>query len=172
MNLKRFILLLFTGFVYGTLMAQVSEQEANLKAAFIYNFTKYIDWGNYNDRNEFVIDVLGDTTIANSLEQIAKEETINNKPIVVHVLENPSQAVDCDILFISKNCHFTLDKILPLVGKGVLTVSEQPGYARHGTAFNFIIVNNKLKFEANLKAISSAGLKAGSQLLKLARIIE
>ena len=172
MNLKRFILLLFTGFVYGTLMAQVSEQEANLKAAFIYNFTKYIDWGNYNDRNEFVIDVLGDTTIANSLEQIAKEETINNKPIVVHVLENPSQAVGCDILFISKNCHFTLDKILPLVGKGVLTVSEQPGYARQGTAFNFIIVNNKLKFEANLKAISSAGLKAGSQLLKLARIIE
>jgi hypothetical protein len=172
MNLKRFILLLFTGFVYGTLMAQVSEQEANLKAAFIYNFTKYIDWGNYNDRNEFVIDVLGDTTIANSLEQIAKEETINNKPIVVHVLENPSQAVDCDILFISKNCHFTLDKILPLVRKGVLTVSEQPGYARQGTAFNFIIVNNKLKFEANLKAISSAGLKAGSQLLKLARIIE
>jgi len=172
MNLKRFILLLFTGFVYGTLMAQVSEQEANLKAAFIYNFTKYIDWGNYNDRNEFVIDVLGDTTIANSLEQIAKEETINNKPIVVHVLENPSQAVDCDILFISKNCHFTLDKILPLVGKGVLTVSEQPGYARQGTAFNSIIVNNKLKFEANLKAISSAGLKAGSQLLKLARIIE
>ena len=172
MNLKRFILLLFTGFVYGTVMAQLSEQEANLKAAFIYNFTKYIDWGNYNDRNEFVIDVLGDTTIAHSLEQIAKEKTINDKPIVVHVLENPSQAVDCDILFISKNCRFTLDKILPLVGKGVLTISEQPGYARQGTAFNFIIVNNKLKFEANLKAISSAGLKAGSQLLKLAKIIE
>ncbi|MGN6341374.1 MAG: YfiR family protein [Ginsengibacter sp.] len=172
MNLKRFILLLFTGFVYGTVMAQLSEQEANLKAAFIYNFTKYIDWGNYNDRNEFVIDVLGDTIIANSLEQIAKEKTINDKPIVVHVLENPSQAVGCDILFISKNCRFTLDKILPLVGKGVLTISEQPGYAWHGTAFNFIIVNNKLKFEANLKAISSAGLKAGSQLLKLAKIIE
>ncbi|MGN6265305.1 MAG: YfiR family protein [Ginsengibacter sp.] len=172
MNLNRFILLLFAGFVYGPGMAQVSEQEANLKAAFIYNFTKYIDWGNYNDRNEFVIDVLGDTTIANSLEQIAKEKTINDKAIVVHVLENPSQAAGCDILFISKNCHFTLDKILPLMGRGVLTISEQPGYARQGTAFNFVIVNNKLKFEANLKAISSAGLKAGSQLLKLAKIIE
>ncbi len=172
MNLKRFILLLFTGFVYGTVMAQVSEQEANLKAAFIYNFTKYIDWGNYSDRNEFVIDVLGDTTIAHSLEQIAKEARINDKPIVVHVLENPSEAAGCDILFISRKCHFTLDKILPLVGKGVLTISEQPGYAEQGTAFNFIIVNNKLKFEANLKAISSAGLKAGSQLLKLAKIIE
>ena len=172
MNLKRFILLLFTGFVYGTVMAQVSEQEANLKAAFIYNFTKYIDWGNYNDRNEFVIDILGDAAIANSLQQIAKEKTINNKPIVVHVLDNPSQATDCDILFISGNCRFTLDKILPMIGKGVLTISEQPGYAEQGTAFNFIIVNNKLKFEANLKAIASAGLKSGSQLLKMAKIVE
>ena len=172
MMLKRLLLLLFISSFYKGVAAQATEQESNLKAAFIYNFTKYIDWGNYNDRNEFVIDVLGDTTIAHSLKQIAKEKTINDKPIVVHVLENPSQAVDCDILFISKNCRFTLDKILPLVGKGVLTISEQPGYARHGTAFNFIVVNNKLKFEANLKAISSAGLKAGSQLLKLAKIIE
>src|SRR6185312_4626301 len=109
MSLKRIILLLCTSFVYGTVMAQASEKEANLKAAFIYNFTKYIDWGNYNDRSEFVIDILGDAAIANSLEQIAKEKTINNRPIVVHVLDNPSEATDCDILFISENCRFTLD---------------------------------------------------------------
>ena len=172
MMLKRLLLLLFISSFYKGVAAQSTEQESNLKAAFIYNFTKYIDWGNYNDRSEFVIDILGDAAIANSLEQIAKEKTINNKPIVVHVLDNPSEVTDCDILFISENCRFTLDKILPMVGKGVLTISEQPGYAEQGTAFNFIIVNNKLKFEANLKAISSAGLKAGSQLLKLAKIIE
>lgn len=172
MSLKRFIFLFFACFVYGAVIAQGSGQEANLKAAFIYNFTKYIDWGIYNYRSEFVIDILGDAAIANSLEQIAKEKTINNKPIVVHVLDNPSQATDCDILFISRDCGFTLDKILPIIDKGVLTISEQPGYAEQGTAFNFIIVNNKLKFEANLKAIASAGLKAGSQLLKLAKIVE
>lgn len=170
--LKRFLLLLFISSFHKGVIAQTTEQESNLKAAFIYNFTKYIDWGNYNDRSEFVIDILGDAAIANSLEQIAKEKTINNKPIVVHVLDNPSEVTECDILFISENCRFTLDKILPMVGKGVLTISEQPGYAEQGTAFNFIIVNNKLKFEANLKAISSAGLKAGSQLLKLAKIVE
>lgn len=172
MTLKQFSFLFFINFLSFTVFGQGSEQEANVKAAFIYNFTKYIDWGKYNSESEFVIDVLGNAPIANSLEQIAKDNTVNNKPIVVHVLDNPSQAINCDILFISRNCRFTLDKILPLISKGVLTISEQPGYAEQGTAFNFIIVNNRLKFEANLKAISSAGLKAGSQLLKLAKIVE
>lgn len=172
MTLKQFSFLFFISFLSFGVYGQGSEQEANLKAAFIYNFTKYIDWGKYNPTNEFVIDVLGDTPITNSLEEIARENTVNDKPIVVHVLDNPSQATNCDILFISKNCRFTLDKILPTISKGVLTISEQPGYAEQGTAFNFMIVNNRLKFEANLKAISSAGLKAGSQLLKLAKIVE
>jgi hypothetical protein len=172
MILKRFFSLFFISFLSAAVVAQVSEQEANLKAAFIYNFTKYIDWGKYNDRSQFVIDVLGDAPITGSLQQIATDNTVNDKPIVVHIIDNPSQATNCDILFISRNCRFTLDKILPEVGKGVLTISEEPGYANQGTAFNFIIVNNKLKFEANLKAISLAGLKAGSQLLKLAKIVE
>jgi len=172
MILKRFLILLYSCFLGGAVIAQTSDQESNLKAAFIYNFTKYIDWGKYSDRNEFVIGVLGDSPVANSLEQIAKDYTVNNKPIVVHILDRLSRVSDCDILFISKNCRFSLSSILSAVGKGVLTISEQPGDAEDGTAFNFIIVNNQLKFEANLKAISSAGLKAGSQLLKLAKIVE
>ena len=172
MTLKQFSFLFFISFLSFAVFGQGSGQEANMKAAFIYNFTKYIDWRKYNPTNEFIIDVLGDTPVANSLEEIAKENTVNDKPIVVHVLDNPSQITDCDILFISRNCRFSLDKILPAISKRVLTISEQPGYAEHGTAFNFIIINNRLKFEANLKAISSAGLKAGSQLLKLARIVD
>ncbi|MEO5907735.1 MAG: YfiR family protein [Ginsengibacter sp.] len=54
----------------------------------------------------------------------------------------------------------------------VPTISEQPGFAEQGTAFNFVVKRNRLKFEANLKSISSAGLKAGSQLLKLAIIVD
>jgi hypothetical protein len=170
--MKRFLFLLLISPFWGAVIAQTSDQESNLKAAFIYNFTKYIDWGKYNDKREFVIGVLGDSPIANSLEQIAKDNTVNDKPIVVHTFDRPSQAADCDILFISRNSRYPLSSILPRVRKGVLTISEQPGYAEEGTAFNFIIVNNKLKFEANLKAISTSGLKAGSQLLKLAKIVE
>jgi hypothetical protein len=172
MRNKRLFFLLFISVLSGTVIAQVSEKEANLKAAFIYNFTKYIDWGEYDAGNVFTIGVLGNAQITTALKEIAENNTVNGKPIVVRSLENPSEASGCDILFISKSCDFTLDKILPHVDKGVLTISEQPGYAEQGTAFNFIIIKNRLKFEANLNAISSAGLKAGSQLLKLAKIVE
>jgi hypothetical protein len=172
MSLKRFFFLLFISCLSASVIAQGFEKEANLKAAFIYNFTKYIDWGQYDNRSEFTIAVLGEAPIAKALQEIAKGNTVNGKPVVVQIFKNPSEVSDCDILFISKNCGFALDKILPAIGKGVLTISEHSGYAERGTAFNFIIVNNRLKFEANLKAISSAGLKAGSQLLKLAKIVE
>jgi hypothetical protein len=78
----------------------------------------------------------------------------------------------CDILFIPKDNTFSLESILRNVGNGVLTISEQPGFAKRGTTFNFTIINNKLKFEANLHAINDANLKVSSQLLKLATIVD
>jgi hypothetical protein len=154
-------------------MAQNGEQEANLKAAFIYNFTKYIDWGSYNDNYVFVIGVVGeDSPVIPALQEIAKTRTINNKRIEIRIIDDLSQIKDCDILFITKNCRFSLSSILKRLGKGVLTISESKGYASLGTDFNFVVVNQHLKFEANLKAIASSGLRAGSQLLKLAIIVD
>lgn len=149
--------------------AQPGQGEAALKAVFIYNFTKYIDWDNIG--NEFVIGVIGSSPIENSLTEIAKANTIKNKRIVIRHYTRPGDIRTCQILFIAKKSSYSLPSILNEVGKGVLTVSEEDGYSRQGTAFNFVIINDKLKFEANLKAIDGAGLKASSQLLKLAIIV-
>ena len=151
--------------------AQTSEQEANLKAAFIYNFTKYISWETNNEESDFIIGVVGESPITASLNEIAKTSRVNNKRIIIRVFENPGEIGHCNILFIPRENSFPLQAILERASKGMLTISEEPGFAKQGTAFNFIVINNKLKFEANLRAISSAGLKAGSQLLKLAIIV-
>lgn len=154
-------------------MAQNGEQEANLKAAFIYNFTKYIDWGSYNDNSVFVIGVVGeDSPVIPALTEISKTRTINDKRIEIRIINDLSDIRDCDIVFITKKSRFPLADILSRVGRGVLTISESKGYASQGTDFNFIVVNQRLKFEANLGAIASSGLKAGSQLLKLAIIVD
>jgi hypothetical protein len=57
-------------------------------------------------------------------------------------------------------------------GKGTLIISEKNGYAVQGAGINFVIIKQKLKFEANVKALNAAGLTASSQLLKLAIIIK
>ena len=166
-----FIALLFCTAVMAK--AQTGGQEANLKAAFIYNIAKYIDWGGYSNKNEFVIGVAGKTSkVISPLQEIAKTRNINNKKIVIKVIDDLSDVTGCDIVFISKECTFSLSSILSTVAPGELTISESKGYASMGTDFNFVIVDQRLKFEANLKAISSSGLKAGAQLLKLAIIVD
>jgi hypothetical protein len=169
---KKFLLVIVAAFLTGTLSAQNAQQEANLKAAFIYNFTKYIDWGSYNPDSLFIIGVAGDSPIIQSLNSIAAADRINNKRVIVKTVNTGADIADCDLIFISSKCRMPLNNILSKIRPGVLTISEQPGFAEAGTAFNFVVVNNRLKFEANLKAISAAGLKAGSQLLKLAIIVD
>ena len=171
MLLKRFLLVVLVTSFAASVTGQNEQQEAKLKAVFIYNFTKYIDWGSYNHGNDFTIGVAGNSAVTQYLNEIANSNTIDNKRIVITTIDKGSQLEDCDILFIPEECHFSLDYLLSNVRRGVLLISEQPGFAAHGTAFNFVTINNRLKFEANLKAISSAGLKAGAQLLKLAILV-
>ncbi len=173
MLLKKLLFIIVVCCSAHCVIAQNGEQEANLKAAFIYNFTKYIDWSSYNNRDVFVIGVVGeDSRVIPALKEISKTRTINNKRIEIKVINTLSDITDCDIVFITKKCRFPLASVLNRVGRGVLTISESKGFAAQGTDFNFIVVNQRLKFEANLSAIASSGLKAGSQLLKLAIIVD
>jgi hypothetical protein len=96
---------------------------------------------------------------------------VNDKKIVILHFNNPDEITSCNILFISANSYFSLASVLARIDKGTLTISEQPGFAGLGTAFNFVVDHDKLKFEANIKSIDEAGLKASSKLLKLAIII-
>ena len=170
--LKGWLLCTLLCFFYINVSAQREEQEANLKAAFIYNFTKYIEWDTSAARNNFIIGIIGSSPITESLIEIGRTYTVNNKKIVVRQFSKPEDVNYCNILFIPNHLPFSLESILSKVGKATLTISEEDGYAKMGTALNFVIINDKLKFEANLKTIYSEGLKAGSQLLKLAIIVD
>lgn len=152
--------------------AQTEGKEANLKAAFIYNFTEYVDWQDSDPDPQFVIGILGPSPVSNSLKQIAAAKTVKNKRMVIKTFSTPAEIDNCNILFISKNSTFPLQDVLKKVSPHVLTISEEDGYAQQGTVFNFLIKDNKLKFEANLKALAHADLKASSQLLKLAIIVD
>jgi YfiR/HmsC-like len=152
--------------------AQTREQEADLKAVFIYNFTKYIDWDTAGSGNDFIIAIIGTSALTNPLQEIARTNTVKNKRIVIRIFSRPEEIGYCNILFIPQKLPFSLHAILDHVGRGVLTISEETGDASEGTAFNFVVINDKLKFESNLKALSSAGLRASSQLLKLAIIVD
>jgi YfiR/HmsC-like len=170
--LKRFsFFILLFALKSMTANAQGQEREAALKAAFIYNFTKYIDW-NTSIQDKFIIGIMETSPVYDALLEIAQKNTVNGKRILVRKFFNADDISFCNILFIPANTTFSLSSILARVDKGTLTISEEEGFAEMGTAFNFVIVHDKLKFEANVNSINAAGLKASSQLLKLAKIVD
>jgi len=169
-----FVFIFLSGFSSVHLYAQTKSEaeEYALKAAFVYNFTKFIEWEPSNNGDEFVIGVFGNSPIIKPLMEIAQSKSVNGKKIVVRQYYKPDEIKFCHVLFIPRQTTYSLSSILPRITKGTLTISEEEGYALLGTALNFVVVNNKLKFESNIKALDTAGLKASSELLKLAIIVD
>ena len=161
------IILLMGG---NTMTAQKSARvkEYDLKAAFLYRFIDYIDWGG-NSKNKLIsIDILGECPIAKSLTDIT-----NSNKIDVKVFSNLNEMGLCNILFVPKNSPIPIETILSAYSKKpVLIVSEQKGYGHKGTHMNFVIVDDKLKFEINLVALKKDGIGISSFLLQHGIIVE
>jgi hypothetical protein len=166
-------LLFFLATAFTANRQNEKKGEYNLKAAFIYNFTKYIEWKAGTGESDFIIGIIGSSPINTPLDEIVKTEMVNDKKITLKQFASPSDISFCHILFISRTANAPLADILAkTAGKGTLIISEQDGYAREGSAINFVVIDRKLKFQANVNAINAAGLTASSQLLKLAIIVK
>jgi hypothetical protein len=155
-----------------TVPSQTEDSEYDIKAAFIYQFTNYIDWDSLIPGDQFIIGIIGNSPVNEQLDEIARTKNVKGKKIVIRRFDKLEEIGPCHILFIPRKASFPFSDILAKIeSKGTLTITEKAGYAKKGAAINFVEVDDKLKFEANPKSINDAGLKASSQLLKLAIIV-
>jgi hypothetical protein len=149
---------------------QSSDVETNLKAVFLYNFTKYVEWPPNGERT-FIIGIVGSSDITDALQEIARTDFADDKKIVIRQFDRLEQITPCRILFISRRSKLAMRDILEKTVKGELTVSEEAGGAHAGAIFNFVVVGDKLKFEVNIKALAASDLRVSSQLLRLAILV-
>lgn len=170
--LKRISFLLLLSCFLKLHVAGQTNQESNLKAVFIYNFTKYIDWDNLDDDDNFIIGIMGNSSIDPAIEAIAKTNFVKNKKIIIRHFNSLEDISYCHILFIPRDYPATVRSVSEKVDKRVLVIGEKQGAAKQGASINFTLVNDKLKFEINPDAVNAAKLRASSQLLKLAIIVD
>jgi hypothetical protein len=177
MRIKKYILFFFTGILLVVNSAfykpdQTDEEEYSLKAAFLYRFTDYVDWGNNNTDQNFTIAVLGESKITTPLNEIAKDKKVKDKSMFIKEYKDINDAGNCQVIFVSKNYTGNIESIVSKVGdKPILIITEQPGSCEKGADINFFVLENKLKFEINQKAVAKAGLRISSQLLQHATLI-
>lgn len=162
------LLSLSTAAVYGE---EVSK-EYQIKAAFVYNFTKFISWPAQSFAaadSPIVIGVLCQTAIAAELETTVKNRKVNGRAIAVLRMNGPEQAGSTNLVFVcaSEDAQFaTVRKAI--ANSPVLTVGESASFAQQGGMINFVLEGDKVRFEINADSAENAGLKISAQLQKLA----
>ena len=153
--------------------AQASQpSEYQIKAAFLFNFAKFVEWPPESFAGEtspLVIGILGDSPFGGDLERTIQNKTINNRSIVIKQLHSLAEATNCQVLFISTSEKKRLAEIFDgLRGTSVLTVGEMDRFTEAGGMINFVAEGNKIRFQINDAAAKDAGLKISSKLLSLA----
>jgi len=149
--------------------------EYQIKAAYIYNFAKFVNWPSkvFADASSpIVIGVLGEDPFGNTLEQTVKDKTVNGRKLQARRFDKINEVERCHILFVSSSEKMRLSRVLEQVrGSNVLTIGELGGFARQGGVIGFTMEGNKVGFEINIGAAKKAGLDVSSQLLKLAKVV-
>jgi len=149
--------------------------EYQLKAAFLFNFAKFVDWPPASfagPQSPFVVCILGPAPFGRAVDDVFRDKTVDNRRVVVERFKNIAQARQCHIVFVSQSEGFHLaDIILHLRGECVLLVGESDGFAEAGGVIQFVIEDNRVHFLINPDAAGRAGLKISSQLLSLARVV-
>lgn len=154
----------------------INADEYAVKAAFIYNFSKYVEWENKSlSSNEvFKLRVYQKSEIESHLKDVLKDKKIQGKKVDIGNIKDCSTIEGIQILFIPEQVN--LDEFKLIVSKfqrkNTLIISEKKGRLEYGAGINFLEISNKIKFEINLNALKTNNLKASSQLLKLAERIE
>ena len=147
---------------------QAGGKDYALKADFLYRFVDYVYWKSYSKEQTFKIAILEDSPITTSLLKKTKTKNIDIKEC-----KTLKEIRSCHILFVPYNCTIPIEPILSnFDGKPVLIVTEQNGDGKKGAHMNFVLMENKLKFEVNLKAINKAGIGISSFLLQHAIIVQ
>lgn len=150
-----------------------SPTEYEVKAAFLYNFARFVEWPPDALRAEpFVIAVLGRDPFGTVLDETVFGKTVAGRPIQVRRASRVDEVRDAQIVFVSASEGPNMPAILKALERpGVLTVGDVEGFAERGGAINFTMQARKVRFEINPVRAEQAHLKMSSQLLKLATLV-
>ncbi len=144
-------------------------REYRIKAAFLYNFAKFVEWPSeaFEDNDStLILGVFGDDPFGAALQSL-RGKTVRGRRLTIKRFDSLLDLDQCHILFITASGQQQQQEALEsLQGSNVLTVGEMQRFAQMGGIINFVIRKNKLRFEINLNAGKRAGLVISSQLLK------
>ena len=154
--------------------AQDLPAEEQVKAVFIFNFTKFIDWPSdafISTDSPFIIGVVGKQSISSYLQEAIAGEYAAGRTILIKHYSSPKDVRNCHILYIGSEDP---DKVKAIIAStqnhSILTVGDSPNFLRWGGMVRFFTEKGKIRLEINSDAARSSGIRISSKLLSVASI--
>jgi hypothetical protein len=149
--------------------------ECQVKAAYVYNFAKFVDWPPQTFESAaqpLVFCVLGQSAVSDPLRAALEGRVVDQRPLVFRLLTDVKEARKCHVLFVSpgdkKSLRQTLDGVRSLP---ILTAGETDDFTNQGGMVRFVLEGGRVRLEFNLDAAESAKLRISSKLLSLAKTV-
>lgn len=173
LSFKHTALVLLCTVMVSPIFAQKAS-EYQVKAAFLFNFSKFLEWSPEamgEDDEPFVVGVIGTDPFGNYLDDIIAGEKMMAHPMTVKRFKSAEEIDRCHILFINMRGK-TSEVLNALKGKSILTVSDDNDFSRTGGIIRFYTENETIHLEINIQAAKAANLNVSSKLLRIAKIYE
>lgn len=155
--------------------AQLSREEAQIKAAFVYNFLKFVEWpaGTFKRPNApLVVGIIGGGSIADAAEQVLATKRVRARRLVVRRLKWDESLRGVHVVFVAENDEMRQRRICEAAAsEGVLSIGEGSEFAARGGVIGLLIEERKVRFDIDTGAAGAAGLIVSSKLLALARVV-
>jgi hypothetical protein len=146
-----------------------------VKAGFLYNFAKYVEWpaaAFERDDEPISIGVVGSDPFGSDLEGALANKTVKRRTFVVRRFPTARELAPCRILFVARSESSRIGEISEKARRwGSLTVGEAEGFSAAGGIINILIDDDIPRLEVNAEEAKRAGLTIDSKLLKLATIV-
>lgn len=155
------------GILSSLLISNTYGQQEKYYAAFVYQFTKFINWPSTG--SVFIISSVGTSPVSGALQEITKEKKVGNSPITFMEWKTPNDIGICHVIFVPDNQKSNLSSIVNKVGnKAILIITESSGTISGGADISFAKKDGKIQFELNKTNIQKKGLSTSSDLERLA----
>ena len=171
------VVLLTWGWVFPLrgIHAQEAPTEYQVKAAYLFNFLKFVEWPGdplVDTHGRWVVGVIGDNPFGDDLAQIVSGKTVQGHELLVRRFQSGEDLRACHVLFISASEKKRLPSMLAaLSGSSVLTVGDMDHFIESGGMIQFVMEEKRVRFAIDVGASSQARLKVSSKLLSLARTV-
>ena len=150
------------------------DTNSKFKAVFLYNFTRYFEWSDNKKVGNFVIYVVGkNENLISELKTLASKKKVGNQDIEIKNSYAFDATINANIVFLLSDLSKSLADITSKnKSKSTLVVAENANACKVGSSINFVVVENKLKFEYSKNNAIKAGLKTNDDIKALAINIE